>query len=147
MTVDRNKLLNILAHDGIPNQLITAIYNIYNSNHIQVRIENKYSEWKRINQGVRQGCSLSPLLFIIYMNHIIKEWRLKPHGSIPISRLSQIDTLLFADDIVFMATSEDNLQRLVYNFNQMAESFNMEISTDKSKVPVMAFFFRKGTSP
>lgn len=71
------------------------------------------------------------------MNHIIKEWRLKPHGSIPISHLSQIDTLLFADDIVFMATSEDNLQRLVYNFNQMAESFNMEISTDKSKV--MAF--------
>ncbi|KAJ4431805.1 hypothetical protein ANN_20410 [Periplaneta americana] len=36
-----------------------------------------------------------------------------------------------------MATSEDNLQRLVYNFNQMAESFNMEISTDNSKV--MAF--------
>ncbi|KAJ4440460.1 hypothetical protein ANN_08601 [Periplaneta americana] len=65
------------------------------------------------------------------------EWSLKPHGSIPTSRLSQIDTLLFADDIVFMATSEDNLQRLVYNFNQMAKSFNMKISTDKSEL--MAF--------
>ncbi|KAJ4427884.1 hypothetical protein ANN_23892 [Periplaneta americana] len=60
---------------------------------------------------------------VIDLNH--KEWRFKPHGRIPISRLSQIDTLLFADDIVFMAASEDNSQRLVYNFNQMAERFNM----------------------
>jgi hypothetical protein len=63
--VNRNKLTEILTEDNIPNQLITAIYEIYKCNLIAVRLQAETSEWKIINCGVRQGCSLSPLLFII----------------------------------------------------------------------------------
>jgi TusA-related sulfurtransferase len=51
--VNRNKLIEILAEDNIPNQLITAIYEIYKRNLIAVRLQAETSEWKIINCGVR----------------------------------------------------------------------------------------------
>jgi hypothetical protein len=64
--VNRNKLIEILAEGNIPNQLITAIYEIYKRNLIAVTLQAETSEWKTVNCDVRQGCSLSLLLFIIY---------------------------------------------------------------------------------
>jgi cephalosporin-C deacetylase-like acetyl esterase len=63
--VDRNILLKILATDNIPDQIIHAIYNIYSNNKISVKTYSNPSEWKSFNKGVRQGCGLSSLLFII----------------------------------------------------------------------------------
>jgi TusA-related sulfurtransferase len=57
--VNRNKLIEIVTEDNIPNQLITAIYEIYKRNLIAIRLQAETSEWKTINCGVRQGCSLS----------------------------------------------------------------------------------------
>jgi hypothetical protein len=48
-----------------------------------------------------------------------------------------LDTLLFADDQVIIATSEDDLQRAVYSLQNIASNFGMEISTDKAKVMVL----------
>jgi hypothetical protein len=56
--VNRHKLIEILTEDNIPNQLITAIYEIYKHYPIAVRLQAETSEWKTINCGVRQGCSL-----------------------------------------------------------------------------------------
>jgi hypothetical protein len=86
--VNRSKLLKILQNDNIPQHIIQNIYILYKTNLISVKIEDRKSEWKVIDSGVRQGCRLSPILFIIhvYMNAIIKEWRQKPHGYIPIGR-------------------------------------------------------------
>jgi hypothetical protein len=60
-----------------------AIYEIYKHNLIAVILQAETSEWKIINCGVRQGCSLSPLLFIIYMNKIIQKWKVTRHCNIP----------------------------------------------------------------
>jgi hypothetical protein len=59
--------MGIIKNDGVSNQLITAIFNIYTDNYIAIGGEDKQSEWRLINQGVRQGCCLSSLLFIIYI--------------------------------------------------------------------------------
>jgi hypothetical protein len=52
--VNRNKLMEILKADNIPNQLIAAIYNIYKNNLIAIKMESELSEWKHITGGVRQ---------------------------------------------------------------------------------------------
>jgi uncharacterized membrane protein YobD (UPF0266 family) len=73
-------------------------------------MESELSDWKHITGGVRKRCSLSLLLFIIYMNTIIKEWRQTTHGNIQINRNFNMDTMLFADDQVLIAKSESDLQ-------------------------------------
>jgi hypothetical protein len=135
--VKRNKLNEILTEDNIPNQLIMAIYEIYKHNLIAVRLQAETSEWKIINCGVRQGCSLLPLLFIIYMNKIIQKWKVTTHGNIPINRNINIDTMLFADDKVLLAKSEDDLQYSAHNLNKIAFEISMEIKAEKTRV--MAF--------
>ncbi|KAJ4426643.1 hypothetical protein ANN_26441 [Periplaneta americana] len=116
--VNRNKLLQILADDQVPQQIIQNIYNIYKTTIIAIRSNNKLSQWRPIYSGVRQGCGLSPLLFIIYINRIIQDWRQTRHGFIPINRNLQLDALLFADDLVLMASTEDDLQYSVHNLNK-----------------------------
>lgn len=103
--VNRNKLFDILKSDDTPNTLLRAIDNIYSNNQIAIRINMKLSEWKNINQGVRQGFPLSPLFFNKYINAIIRRWRLIVHGSIKIGRID-LDTLLYADDQVPFASTE-----------------------------------------
>jgi hypothetical protein len=78
--------LDILIADNVPDQIIGAIYNIYNNNKIFVKMGPDSSQWGPISEEVRQGCGLSPLLFIIYMDNITKRWRKGHHGGIPISR-------------------------------------------------------------
>jgi hypothetical protein len=72
------------------------------------------------------------------MNKIIAEWKKKPYGSIKTDRQTdrhtKVDTLLFADDQVLVAQSEDDLQRSIYNLHFIAKEYDMEISSDKSKI-------------
>jgi hypothetical protein len=78
-----------------------------------------------MNTGVRQGCSLSPLLFIIYTNKIIQKWRLPRHGYIPISTNVNTNTILFADDHILLTKSEDDS---VHSLNNTVKEFSMEIN-------------------
>jgi hypothetical protein len=71
------------------------------------------------------------------MKAIISEWRKQNHISIPINQRTHMDTIRFADDHVLLAVTEDDLQRLIYSLSKAVTVFNMEISTEKSKV--MAF--------
>jgi hypothetical protein len=109
-----------------------AIYEIYKHNLIAVRLQAETWEWKIINCGVRQGCSLLPLLFIIYMNKTIQKWKVTRHGNIQINTNINIDTMLFADDQVLLAKFEDDLQYSVHNLNKTASEFSMEINAEKT---------------
>jgi hypothetical protein len=71
------------------------------------------------------------------MNAIIKEFRQKLHGYIAVNRNLQLDAMIFADDLVLLAASEDDLQHSLYIFKLLAEKHSMEISTEKTKI--MAF--------
>ena len=59
--VSRNRFLNILADNHIPQQIITNMFNLYRKPMILIKIGDKLTEWKEIFTGVRQGCLLSPL--------------------------------------------------------------------------------------
>jgi hypothetical protein len=74
--MNRPKLLEMLQNDNIP-QHIQNIYNLYKTNLILVKIEDRKSEWKVIDSRVRQGCGLSPILFIIYMNAMASKYNME----------------------------------------------------------------------
>jgi hypothetical protein len=68
------------------------------------------------------------------MDAIIKRWRGGNHGGISINRSMILDTLLFADDQVLIASSEDELQRAIYNLQKKVSDFDMSISIEKTKI-------------
>jgi hypothetical protein len=76
------------------------------------------------------------------MNKIIQKWKVTRRDNIPINRNVDNYTMLFADDQVLLAKSEDDLQYSVHNLNNIASEVSMEINSEKTRV--MAF---RGTEP
>jgi hypothetical protein len=86
-----------------------------------------------ITQGVRQGYPLSPVLFNLYLDEVIRVWFQKLKLSKYFKKLI-FNTLLFADDQLIIADTEDNLQRVVYLLYNICKEYNLEIATGKTKV-------------
>ena len=75
-------------------------------------VDGEYSEKFSVEQGVRQGCPISPILFSVFVNGLIKEMREKVQGGVKVGdRVVQM--LLFADDVVLLAESPEQLQEML----------------------------------
>jgi hypothetical protein len=80
--VNRQKLWKILENYGVPKNLLNAMRSFYEITTIKIKLDyGKTTEAFEVIQGLRQSCGLSPLLFILCLDKIIKEWKsLKPPG-------------------------------------------------------------------
>ena len=105
------------------------------------KIKINQREPVKISGGVRQGCPLSTTLFNLYLDDMIRTWKQQITGGINL-RTRIVKTLAFADDQILLAKNEDELQIMTYKLKIIAKTYNMEISTEKTKV--MAF---KGPYP
>jgi len=115
--VNRNQLWQILNRRGIPYHLTAVITrkSLYKITSVQIDTGRKILEKIYINQGLRQGCKLSPAVFNIYIDDLLRNWKHKADAGILLKRNLYLNTLLFADDQVVIKGSEDKLQKSVYN--------------------------------
>ena len=120
----------LLYDRQVPQNIIKTIENIYQANTIQARINGELTQKIEVNNGIRQGDSLSPLLFNIIMDELIIQVR-KLKGYKMGDR--EIKILCYADDAVLIAESEDELQRLLHQFNTTAKKFKINISVTKTR--------------
>ena len=70
--VDHNQLWKILKEMGIPDHLICLLRNLYAGQEAKVRTGHRTTDWFQIGKGVRQGCILSPCLFNLYVEYIMR---------------------------------------------------------------------------
>ena len=109
--IDIDMLLYKLLLNGIDGKIYTSIKNIYQHSTASVRVNNKLTDWFTCQTGVKQGDTASPTLFSIFANDLIKEVNdldigLELDGK-------KVSLLLYADDIVCIAKTEDDLQRIL----------------------------------
>ena len=105
--VDHNKLWKILKDMGIPDHLTCLLKNLYAGQEAIVRTGHGTTDWFQIRKGVRQGCILSPCLFNLCAEYIMRNSRLEEaQAGIKITRRN-INNLRCADDTTLMAESEE----------------------------------------
>jgi hypothetical protein len=91
---------------------------------------------EEINTGVRQGCSLTPILFNIYIDDVIQKWQKDFQHNILKPKL-KLNTVLFTDDQVITAENKENLQKATHKLIKINKEYNLTTPTKKTKV--MAF--------
>ena len=103
----------ILKEMGIPDHLICLLRNLYASQEVTVGTGHGTTDWLQIGKEVRQGCILSPCLFNLYAEHIMRKAGLdEAQARIKIARRN-INNLRYADDTNLMAESEELKSRLM----------------------------------
>jgi len=130
--VNRDKLWEMMKNKS-PNYLLNKIKCIYRNRKIRIKFNDGISEPIHINKAVRQGCGLSPVLFNVYINKIIQEFKTVIKKGIQLNNRKLVNTILYADDQILMATSDDDLQTMAHNLNLIARKYKMTISSTKTK--------------
>ena len=128
--IPRDKLWAVLLQYGIDGQLLTAIKSLYMHSEICVRVNSATTKPFRVSVGLRQGCSFSPILFLIYMDRIVK--KSESCGGVMIGECT-VQRLLFADDLVLLDSTQNGLQQALDRFSDACSVAGMKISSTKTE--------------
>ena len=107
--VDHNKLWKILQEMGIPDHLTCLLRNLYTGQEATARTGHGTTDWFQIKKGVHQGCILSPCLFNLYAEYIMRHARLdEAQAGIKIARRN-LNNVRYADDTTLLQKAKGNL--------------------------------------
>ena len=118
----------------IPDYLTCLLRNLYAGEEATVRPGHGTTDWFQIGKGVHQGCILSPCLFNLYAEYIMRNAELdEAQAGIKIARRN-INNLRYADDTNLMAESEEELKSLLRKVREESEKFGLKLNIQKTKV-------------
>ena len=130
--VDRDLLMYKLLCYGINGKMYKAILSLYNNTMSCVQINQMLTNWFQVTSGVKQGDTLSPTLFSIYINDLAKV--LKESGiGIDVNGY-KVCVLLYADDLVLLADNEKDLQTLLDLMHAWCIEWRPSINITKSNI-------------
>ena len=139
--VDHNKLWKILKEMGIPDHLTCLLRNMYAGQEATVRTGHGRTDWFQIGKGVHQGCILSPCLFNLYAEYIMRNTGLdEAQGGIKIAGRN-INNLRYADDTTLMAESEEELKSLLMKVKVESEKVGLKLNVQKTKHGIQSHHF------
>ena len=122
----------ILKEMGIPDDLTCLLRNLYAGQEAKVRTGHETTDWFQIGKGVRQGCILSPCLFNLYAEYIMRNAGLEEtKAEIKIARRNT-NNLRYADDTTLMAESEEELKSLLMKVKVESEKVGLKLRKRRS---------------
>ena len=153
-SVPRDMLWRVLGRYGCPGKFINIIKLFHEGMEAQVMIGGELSDTFPVTNGVKQGCTLAPTLFALYLAAVLEVakkdrpaegvWlRTRQDGNLfNLRRLSAkakveevcVQELMYADDSAFVAHSEAELQRTFNSFSAAAADFGLTINASKTEV-------------
>ena len=124
----------ILKDMAIPEHLTCLLRNLYPGQEATVRSRYETTDWFKIGKGVRQGCILSPCLFNLYAEDIMRNARLdESQDSLKIAGRN-INSLRYADGTALMAEREEELKSLLMKVKEESEKADIILNTQKTKI-------------
>ena len=119
---------------GIPDHLTCPLRNLYAGQEATIRTGHRTTDWFQIGKGVCQGCILSPCLFNLYAEDIMRNARLEEaQAGIKIAGRN-INNLRHAEDTTLMAENEEELKSLLMKVKEESENVGLKLNIQKTKI-------------
>ena len=113
---------------GIPDHLTCLLRNLYAGEEATVRTGHGTTDWSQIGKGVHQGCILSSCSFNFYAEYIMRNAGLdEAQAGIKIAERN-LNNLRYADDITFMAESEEELKSFLMKVKEESEKVGLKLN-------------------
>ena len=145
--VQHGALFRVLEHMGIRGKMLSFIKRLYRDNRVRIRAGGHLSDPFDMLRGNRQGCPLSPLLFIIFINGILKEctaggvkvpgvtdWDWNHPGALPRTVDATCEGLMYADDVIALEGSVEAAKQACEKLEEWAQKWGMELGIAKCGV-------------
>ena len=132
--VDHHKLWKILKEMEIPDHLTCLWRNLYAGQEGTVRMGRGTTDWFQIGKGVHQGCMLSPCLFNLYAEYILRNTGLDESlAGVKIAGRN-INNLTHTNDTTLMEKSREELKSLLMKMKEESEKVALNLSIQKTKI-------------
>ena len=119
---------------GIPDHLTCLLRNLYAGQEAAVRTGHGTTDWFQIGKGVCQGCILSPCLFNLSAEYIMRNTGLEEAQAGMKIAGRNINNLRHADDTTLMAESEEELKSLLMKVKEESEKVGLKLNIQKMKI-------------
>ena len=132
--VHHNKLWKILQEMGIPDLLTCLLRNLYADQEETVRTGHGATDCFQTGKGVCQGCKVSPCLFNLYAEYVMRNARLdEAQAGIKIAKRN-IKNHRYVDDTTLMVESEEELKSLLMTVKEESEKVGLKLNIQKTKI-------------
>ena len=132
--MDHNKLWKILKGIGMPDPLICLLRDLYAGQEATVRTGHGTTHWFQIRKRVLQGCILSPCLFNLYAECIMRNTGLDEGQARIKTARRNIYNLRYLDDVTLLAKSKEELKILLTKVKEESEKVGLKLNIQKSKI-------------
>ena len=130
-----------MKETGIPEHLTCLLRNLYAGPEATVRTRHGTTDWFQIGKGVRQGYRLSPCLFNLYAEYIMRIAGLEEtQAGIKIAGRN-INHLRYAEDTTLMAESEEELKSLLMKVKEENEKVGLKLNIQKTNHGIWSYHF------
>ena len=119
---------------GIPDHLTCLLRNLYAGQEATVRTEHGTTDWFQIGKGVLQGCILSPCLFNLYAEYIMRNAGLEEAQARIRIAGRNINNPRYVDDTTLMAEREEELKSLLMKVKEESENVVLKLNIQKTKI-------------
>ncbi|VDP46970.1 unnamed protein product [Schistosoma curassoni] len=132
--MDRRTLWKLLQHYGVPQKIVNTIRNSYDGLQCKVVHGGQLTDAFQVRTGVRQGRLLSPFLFLLVVDWIMRTSTYEGKHGIQWTAQNQLDDLDFSDDLALLSHTHEQMQTKTASVAAVSASVNLNIHKGKTKV-------------
>ena len=133
-SVDRQSIWKLLRHYGVPEKVTNIIRNSYEGLTCRVIHGQQLTDAFQVRTGVRQGCLLSPFMFLLAIDWVMKTSTAQKRNGIQWTPWTQLDDLDFADDLALLSHTQHQMQEKTNIVSATSTRLGLTIHRGKSKV-------------
>ena len=133
-SLHRDSLWRILRHYGIPQKLVNIIKDLYVNFECRVVHNNELTEPFSVSTGVRQGCILSPILFSLAIDWLMRSVTEGQRRGLQWTLTTTLEDLDYADDLGLMSHRLEDIQQKTERLNETAITIGLKVNKRKTQV-------------